>query len=306
MLVALACCATEDPPATSLPDPFERVWTETIRPGDLIVAVPGTGTFTGLGQVIEAKLDPQHPEVPPEVDGRTLITAVDPLEGAIAAATRAGLTDADLEAGTVTLGLWGAGITKLTSFRYRSVGGLRVTFEVIGGTSVCAIGGIPENLTNYNGTNAELDARDLYRRMQAWLARDGAVDRNVILVSHSWGGVVAEFLAANLAKFETAHGPLPGASVAFVIAAGVPGFVPGYAPLGPGFRTVDAVSGDVATSTRTYEVDRPDDPAHSFDPAGNGDGHHYIIMFGDQYQGWYGITTDELSCGTTPGECPKR
>lgn len=278
---------TDDPPPF---DPLSRVWSETIRRGDVIVAVPGTSTYSTLGAYIE-----EH--APAEIDGRAVLPTVEVLEAEIAAAERAGFTSAEVEAGAVTLALWGSGITKMTSFRYKSLAGLHVTIQVIGGTSVCAIGGIPENLGNYNAGNADKDSRDLYRKTQAFLGTLPAAARNVVLVSHSWGGLVAEFFASNLATYTHDYGPLPGAQIAFVQAAGVPPFVPGYTPFGPGFRTV----GD---ATRVYEVDRPDDPAHTFAIDGNGGGHHYVIMFGDVYQGWYGITTDKLACGGTPGICP--
>jgi hypothetical protein len=306
VLVALAVSCTTEAEVPELPDRFEQVWTETIRPGDLIVAVPGTGGYDTLGLAIEQAIDPEQPEAVPVLDGRTVIAGADTFEGAIAAATRAGLTGPELEAGAVTFGVWGAGITKTTKVHYQSLGGLRVTFEVIGGASVCAFGGVAQNLLKYNRDNAEIDARDLYRRVQTWLEAEPSPDRNVIVVAHSWGGVVAEFLAQHLAMFEAQHDPLPEASVAFVIAAGVPALVPDFAPLGPNFRTVDSVEGEVTASARTYEIDRPDDPAHTFDPQGNPGGHHYIIMFGDSYEGFYGITTDELSCAGTPGACPPR
>jgi hypothetical protein len=293
-LVALITSCTTTAPVDDPPpfDPLDQVWSETIRRGDIIVAVPGTSTYTTLGAYIE-----DH--APAEIDARAVLNTVEVLEAELAAAVRAGFTAAEIEGGAVTLALWGSGITKLTSFRYRSLDGLHVTFVVIGGTSVCAVGGIPENLGNYNAANADKDARDLYRRTQAFVATLPPADRNIVLVSHSWGGLVAEFFASNLATYTHDHGPLARATIAFVQAAGVPPLVPGYTPYGPGFRTV----GD---ATRVYEVDRPDDPAHTFSPTGNGGGHHYVIMFGDVYQGWYGITTDELACAGTPGICPSR
>ena len=115
----------------------------------------------------------------------------------------------------------------------------------------------------------------------------------------------AEYFAQHYAGYIADHGPL-GADVVFAIAAGVPGFVPGFTPHGTGFYTVTSRDGDVRGAIKTYEINRPDDPAHSFDPAGNGGGHHYIIRFGAEYRGWFGITTDELSCGDVPGICPER
>lgn len=306
LLVSIVTACTDDaalPP--EYPDPFEQVWTETIRPGDLIVAVPGTGGYSTLGQPIEEQVDPAQPNAV-EVDGRTLISNVEVLEAAIAAAQRAGFTTTDLERGAVTLGLWGSGITKLSSFRYLSLGGLHVRIEVLGGTSVCAVGGIPENIGDYNARNARIDAEDLYQRTSAWLAASGGT-RNVILASHSWGGIVAEYLASNLAELAALNGPLPAESTfAFSIAGGVPGFVPDFQPHGPGFRTVASAYDETTAAMKSYEVNRPDDPVHTFNPRETGGGHHYVIMFGDDYQGWYGITTEELSCVDIPGQCPQR
>lgn len=307
LLVMLAtACASDALPPEDPPDLFDQVWGETIRPGDVIVAVPGTGGYTTLGVHIEERIDPAHPEAIPVFDGHDYVLNVQVLEEAIAAAQRAGFTDTQLEAGAVKLAMWGSGITKLAAFDYESLGGLRVRFDVVGGTSVCANGGIPENLANYNGGNAELDARDLYQRTQAWLGTHPGNGRNVVMVAHSWGGVVTEYVAKNLAQLEQDHGVLPGATVAYIVSGGVPGFLPGFAPLGPGFRTVESVAGDVTASVRTYEVDRPDDPVHTFNFTVEGGGHSYIIMIGDAYQGWYGITTDELSCLGMPGVCPAR
>ncbi len=300
-------CATEPAPEPGpASDVLQIAWTESVRAGDVIVAVPGTGTYTDVGMQIEAAIDPAHPTEPPTIEGRMYVANVEVLEGAIAVAERAGFTAQQIEAGEIDLAIWGAGITKLTAFRYISLAGLHVTFTVIGGTSVCAVGGIPENLPNYNDGNADKDARDLYRRLQSWSAATSANGRKVTLVAHSWGGIVAEYLASHLATYVADHGPLAGTEIAFVVAGGVPGYIPNFKPHGPGFRTVasaDPTSGGRA-AVRTYEVDRPDDPVHSFDPNGNGGGHHYIIRFGDDYLGWYGVTTDELSCGNIAGECP--
>jgi hypothetical protein len=296
LTVLVTACATDASPPEETPvDPFEAVWTEAIRPGDLFVVVPGTGSHN-LGAMIESA-------APAELDARSIITWVDPLEGAIAMAERAGLSGADLEAGAVTFALWGSNITKLTSFRYKSVSGLHLTFEVLGGTSTCGSGSIPDNLPNYNATNADKDARELYKLAQTFLARSPSTGRNVIMAAHSWGGLVAEYFATHLATYTHDHGPLAG-QVAFIAAAGVPAFVPGFSPLGPGFRTVDTKADEITASPKVYEVDRADDPVHSFALTRNGNGHHYIIMFGEAYQGWYGITTNEMSCGATPGMCP--
>ena len=305
LLSIVTACTAEPGSEPEYPDPFETVWSETIRSGDLVVAVPGTGGYSTLGKVIEEQVDPSQPNAV-EVDGRTLIANVEVLEAAIAAAQRAGIADSELEAGVVTLGMWGSGITKLTSFRYLSLGKLHVRIEVLGGTSVCAVGGIPENLSNYNAGNAKRDAEDLYDRTSAWLAAAGGT-RNVILASHSWGGVVAEYVASNLAELEARSAPLPDDShIVFSAAGGVPGFVPDFKPHGPGFRTVTSTYDEVTANVRSYEVNRPDDPVHSFNPRETGGGHHYVIMFGDEYRGWYGITTDEMSCVDIPGPCPQR
>ena len=286
---ALAGGPEPDPPR----DLLQEAWERSVRLGDAIIAVPGTGTATDLGLPIEARIDPANPDAV-EIEARDFIDNVEVLEAAIAAAQRAGLSDAEIESGAVELGIWGAGITKLRAFRYHSFDGLHVRFDVLGGTSVCGIGGIPDNLLNYNGGNAELDARDLYRKAKAWLRP--ASERHVTLVSHSWGGVVAEYFAAHLATYVADEGAWPGTDVAFVAAAGVPGFVPDFQPYGPGFRTV----GD---ATMVYEVDRPDDPVHTFDPQNGGGGHHYVIFDGTDYVGWYGITTDEIACRGVPGPC---
>lgn len=295
--IALLIACTDDVGPTDPPrDLFEEVWSASIRTGDIVVVVPGTGSFSTLGLYIENENG--------KFDGRTYRVSVDPIEGAIAAAQRAGFTDAELEAGKIKFALWGAGITKFGRFDYTSIGGLHLSFDVIGGLSACGTGGIPENLGNYNAGNAEKDARDLYRRLQSYLATT-ASDRNVTLVSHSWGGAVAQYFASFQATLQKDEGPL-GGNAAFVVAAGVPGLVPGFETHGPGFRTVESSDEGVTAAVKSYEVDRPDDPVHTFDPNENGQGHHYVIMFGDTYMGWYGVTTDELSCDTTPGRCPKR
>ncbi len=293
VLVLLTACATEHA-AYDPPDPFAEIWTSAMRPGDLIVAVPGTSSYPMLG----AKVDAADGA---ELEGTVIEGGADVLEGAVAAARRAGLDPTATE-----LGIWGAGITKATAFRYHSLDGAHVTFHVLGGTSVCANGGIADNLKNYNQTGADTDATDLYKRLQAYLMASPGAGRNVTLVSHSWGGLAAEYFATHLATLTQTYGALPGADVAFVISAGVPPFVPGYQPPGPGFRTYESTAGDVHVAPAMYEVDRPDDPAHSFDLADEGGGHHYIIRVGTQYLGWYGITTDELACAGVAGPCPMR
>jgi hypothetical protein len=42
-------------------------------------------------------------------------------------------------------------------------------------------------------------------------------------------------------------------------------------------------------------------PTWSADASGDG-----VFFQSDAYQGWYGVTTDELSCESVPGRCPKR
>jgi pimeloyl-ACP methyl ester carboxylesterase len=298
LMVLIAACATESTPIDPPPDPFELAWSESIRPGDLIVGIPGTGAYSGLGARIEA----MHGDV----EGSSIIEAAEVLEGSIAAARRAGISDADIEAGAVELGMWGAGITKLASFKYHSLDGLHVTFTVLGGLSKCGTGGIPENIVNYNQGNAEADTLDLYQRLVTYLGKSPRDGRQVTIVSHSWGGLVAEYFATHLAALETDHGGLSGAEIAFVISAGVPSFVPGYTPPGPGYRTYEQTVGDLKVAPRMYEVDRPDDPVHTLDLTRNGGGHHYIIEIGAEYHGWYGITTDELACAGVAGICPAR
>ena len=293
LVFVLAGCVTEPTPPPEPPvDLLERAWEESIEPGDAIVAVPGTSTYSTLSVHIEAAIDADNPV--PTIDGRTYVDNVEVLEAAIAAAERSNVSPHAVE-----LAIWGAGITKTDAFHYISLDGHRVTFRVIGGTSVCAIGGIAENLPNYNAGNADRDARDLYQKLAAW--RPGG---KVTLVAHSWGGIAAEYLASHFATYIADHGP--GANVVFVAAGGVPGYVPMFKPHGRGFRTVTSRDGEIESHIKTYEVDRPDDPVHSFNPRGNGNGHHYIIRFGEDYRGWYGITTDELSCGDVPGICPER
>jgi pimeloyl-ACP methyl ester carboxylesterase len=293
-LLLLAACATEPGPEPEAVDLLELVWADSIRPGDLVVAVPGTGMYTDFGARVDAKVDGGGP---PMIDARQHVGVVEVLEGAIAAARRAGVDPA-----AVDLAIWGAGITRTDSFRYASLDGATVVFRVLGGKSTCATGGIPANLTNYNEGNANKDARDLYQRLQAFTADR---PRNITLVSHSWGAVVAEYIGQQLATYMTDHGRLTSELV-FAVAAGVPAFVPGFTAHGEGFYTTTSTSGDLQGAVKTYEINRPDDPVHTFDPQGNGGGHHYVIRVADEYRGWYGITTDELSCDNAPGICPTR
>jgi hypothetical protein len=297
LLPLIAACAAEPAPSPLPPLPIDTVWARTIREGDLIVLVPGTGSYDYLAASIEPLPGPV-----PVVDPRVIEKVADDttvFEQAIGAAHRAGVDPA-----TLTFGLWGAGFTKLTEFTYVSYEGLHIPIEIIGGTNTCATGLILENFVKYSTTDAEADATDLYARTQTWLAAHppaSDMPRNVIVASHSWGGVVAEYLAENITAIEGSLGPLTDAKgtaqMAFTIAAGVPAMIPNYKLTGPGLR--DFAEGSL------YEIDRPDDPVHALDPSGNGWGHHYVIMFGDAFQGAYGVTTEELSCKTVPGECPR-
>ncbi|MGE5186903.1 MAG: hypothetical protein ACM31C_32855 [Acidobacteriota bacterium] len=294
----LAGCAAEAPAADAPPLPIDTVWAASLHAGDLIALVPGTGAYDFLAATIE----PLGPD--PVVDVRAIAKVADDaivFEQAIAAAHRAGISDADLEAGAVTFGLWGAGFTSQGGFEYVSYEGLRIHVAILGGENTCATGLVLENLVNYTSGNARRDATDLYARVQAWLAAHPSpgAPRDVIVASHSWGGAVAEYLARELPSIEAAGGPLAdGGGVApmrFTIAAGVPAMIANYALAGPGLRDV--------SEGRLYEVDRPDDPVHALDPSGNPNGHQYDIVVGDTFLGSYGVTTTELACAGVPGPC---
>ena len=291
-VVVLAGCAVDPPPPPSGPDPLDVVWAERVHVGDVIAMVPGTKAYDYLGQTLDAL-----PGDEPVADVRAITAVADDaivFEQAIAAAHRAGISDAQLEAGALTFGLWGAGFKRVKAFTYVSWERLRIHVDVLGGTNSCATGTVVLNLLNYTTANADLDAIHLYADLQAWLAAHPARG-NVVLASHSWGGGIAEWLVVHHDAIAAAHGPLPGATIQFAIAAGVPGFMPGYMFAGPGFRSI----GDIAL----YEVDRPDDPVHAMDPSGNPDGHQYDIVFGGDFQGAYGLTTTELSCKNVAGAC---
>jgi pimeloyl-ACP methyl ester carboxylesterase len=58
--------------------------------------------------------------------------------------------------------------------------------------------------------------------------------RKVTLVSHSWGGAVAEYLVLNRATFVKRHGDT---MLAFVVAADVPGAIAGAQFLEPTLRS---------------------------------------------------------------------
>jgi len=290
-LVLIAGCTADDEMGTELPQPIDTVWASSIHAGDMFVLVPGTGSF----DYIAATIDPM-PDAVPEVSARTMKRIADDaivFEQAIAAAHRAGIPDAELEDGTITFGIWGVGFAGThTSFTYVSFEGIRVPVNIIGGTSKCAHGNVPANLLNYNGTNANTDATDLYKKTQAWLKDHPAT--NVIVASHSWGGADAEYLSQEFPTISSANGPL-GATLSFTMAMGVPGFIPGYTFNGPGLRNV--------TGGMLYEVDRPDDPVHALKLGEPGGGHQYDITFGDQFMGSYGITTEKMSCEGVPGPC---
>ena len=296
-LVLVTACATT-PPGPEPEAPIDAIWGQTIRAGDLIVAVPGTGAEGNLGARIDAAIDPADPTAPPLVDPR-VDSALNPivLEQAIAATERAGFSDDEIASGVVSYALWGAGVQHATAFDYHALGGATVHFVVLGGTNTCATGSIESNILNYSADDALRDATDLYARTQTWTEQNPGFSRHVIVTAHSWGGAVAEYFAENLPAIAETNGPLDsGARVSFVIAAGVPKLILGYTFEGPGLRPV----GDASL----YEIDRPDDPVHALDFAWSLSGHQYDISYGDAFQGSYGITTDELSCDGTPGACP--
>lgn len=306
--VLLAACAVAGPadpvdlgdPPAEVEGPADEVFQRHVRVGDLIVAVPGTGSKQTLGDAIERAVASS----PPIADARD--RGFDPivLEQAIATAQRAGFSDGEIESGAVTLALWGAGTTA-DRFVYRSFDGLRVPFVGLGGLNACGTGSVPENLLNYTRDNVARDAADLYRRTQAWIAAHPSFvggPRQVTLVSHSWGGAIAEYLALELAEVAGAHGPLTDtggpARLDFVVAAGVPSLIVGYHFLGSTLRTVD-------TGVQVYEVNRPDDGVHGLDPAGAPGGHQYNIVVDDEFLGSYGLTTFELACNGVAGACVK-
>lgn len=304
LVVSLAGCAmdTEAPEAPSVVD---RLWGETIRPGDVMVLVPGTGAYDYLATPIEALATPS-------VDVRTNdIVRSDAIvmEQAIAAAHRAGFTDAQLEAGDLTFLMWGAGFQRLTSFEYISYEHIHVRIDILGGENSVARGEIEENLLNYSATSADTDARDIYKRLQAWLPAHPSptgAPRNAIVLAHSWGGAVAEYLALEQPTIADDLGPLTDgdgeATMPFTVAAGVPAFILDYTLLGPVVRDYERPWGKMYV----YEYDRPDDPVHAMNFNGNFAGHHYNIVLGDdlEFHGAYGITTMELACDGVPGACP--
>jgi pimeloyl-ACP methyl ester carboxylesterase len=289
-----------EPSAPPLPKPLDVAFATSLRPGDAIVLIPGTGSRDYLGATIDAM-----PGDVPEVDVRTNQKIHDDavvLEQAIATAERAGFTHEQIERGDLTLLMWGAGFQRVTAFEYTSFEHLRVRVDVLGGQNAVAVGMIVDHYIDYSQQNVDTDAHDVYRRLSDWLDAHPAPSRNVVVVSHSYGGAVGEYLALEMDKIAADLGPLPaGAQMPFTIAAGVPPFVLGYNFLGP--RVLDLHRAD-GTAALAYEIDRPDDPVHNLSFQGNFHGHYYNIVFGDEFEGCYGITTDEMSCGTEPGECP--
>lgn len=290
-----AGCAVEAPSSPpESPTPLDEIWAASLRVGDLVVLVPGTKAYDYLGGPIGALPGPE-PVVPVRTNQNLNDDGI-VFEQAIAAAHKAGISNAQLESGALTFGLWGAGFATLRSFVYVSYEDIHLHIEILGGANSCATGTVVANLLNYTTDNAYKDADALYTTLQAWLAAHptSASDRNVVIASHSWGGAVTEYLATTRPDLVATRGPL-GANLPFTIAAGVPAYVPGHAFFGPGFRSVNG--------TAVYEVDRPDDPVHGMNPSGNGDGHQYDITFGDDFRGAYGLTTMELSCRGVAGAC---
>jgi pimeloyl-ACP methyl ester carboxylesterase len=303
LFAALIGCAVDEPPPGAAPSVLDRLWGDTIRSGDVLVLVPGTGSFDYLGDPIEKLASPV-------VDVRTHeVVRSDAVvfEQAIAAAHRAGFTDEQLEAGELTFLLWGAGFQRLEHFDYISYDHIRVRIDILGGTNSVASGLIEDNLLEYTAENANIDARDIYTRLQGWLAaHPSSRPRNAVMMSHSWGGAVAEYLALEQPTIAAELGPLADgdgtAAMPFTVAAGVPAFILGYPLLGPVVRDYERPWGKMYV----YEHDRPDDPVHAMSFNGDFGGHHYNIVVGEELEflGAYGISTMELSCHGAPGACP--
>jgi len=301
VLVLLAGCAVQpDEPPTNPPQVLDQTWSQSIRAGDLMVLVPGTGSYNYLAVPIEA-IGSNNPTVDVTQNATVAGDAV-VFEQAIGAAHKAGFSNADLEAGKLSFGIWGVGFPHVTQFTYLSYEGIHVHIDVLGGENSAAAGSIFSSLLNYNATDALIDAKDLYAKTQAWLAAHPSstgAPRNVIVCSHSWGGAVAEYMGMQLDAVEAADGPLTDgngvAGLPFTIAAGVPGYIVGTNLEGPG---VKPFHGGIL-----YEIDRPDDPVHALDPSGDSGGHQYTILYGADFQGSYGVTTMEMSCDGVPGEC---
>lgn len=294
-----AGCTTDEPVGPDLPQPIDVVWGDSIHAGDMFVLVPGTSSYDYIAAVIDP-MTATIPVVDPRKQSRIKDDSI-VFEAAIASAHRAGIPDEQLEDGTITFGIWGADFQNPAheQFTYTSYEGLSIPIHILGGASKCAHGSVPDNLLNYNADNANADATSIYKLTQKWLAANPGTGRNIILSSHSWGGADAEYLVENLPTIESANGPLTDgtgtATIKFTTAMGVPGFVLNYAFKGPGLRTT--------SEGMVYEIDRPDDPVHALHAGEPGGGHQYSIMFGDEFQGSYGITTEEMSCEGVPGPC---
>lgn len=277
-------------------------YTAAIRTGDLMLLVPGTGSLDYLGTPIETLAGSN---TDPIVDVRQVEKVAGDsvvFEQAIAMAHRAGFTNDQLASGALTFAIWGAGFQKLNQFEYVSYEGIQLHILVLGGQNTCATGSIFSNLLNYSTTNADIDAKDLYSRTRAWLnanTSETGQARHVIVASHSWGGAVAEWLQMNLPQYEAELGVLNDgqdkAPMALTVSDGVPFMILNHPLMGPGTYTM--------TEGMLMEVDRPDDPVHKLSTSGNGGGHMYTILFGSDFQGSYGITTEEMSCDGVPGEC---
>ncbi|HEY4179263.1 MAG TPA: hypothetical protein VGM90_20610 [Kofleriaceae bacterium] len=300
----MGCAAPEGTVLPDLDPTSDAIWPENIQSGDVLVLIPGTGAYDYLANEVMPLPDPE-----PVLDvHQNLMLYNDSIvfEQAIAAAHRAGIDDGQIEDGSITFALWGTGITK-KRFTYVSLEGLRVPIEILDEyAQSCAHGTVTQNLFAYTGDNAKLDATNLWTGLQAFLpahppktATEAGRPRHIVLDAHSWGGAIAEYATYERDAIVAAKGPLPGGEVMnLTVAMGVPGLVLGYTFKGPGLRDM----GDLVL----YEIDRPDDPVHSLDPSGNGAGHQYDIIWGDEYKGSYGITTEELSCLKVPGPCGPR
>src|SRR5512140_3279447 len=90
LLVTIGCANLDEPARPATPALIDVVWGQTIHRGDLIVAVPGTGAYSGTGKWIDAAVDPADPNTPPVIDA-VANPQLNPivLEQAIAAARRA-------------------------------------------------------------------------------------------------------------------------------------------------------------------------------------------------------------------------
>jgi len=136
LLVVAAGCAVDDEIAQPTAMPLDTVWERTIRRGDVVVLIPGTGSVDYLATPIEA-MGSEHPVV--DVRANELVRSdATVFEQAIAAAHRAGISDAELESGALTFLLWGSGITKLAAFDYVTYEHLTIRVDVIGGQNACA------------------------------------------------------------------------------------------------------------------------------------------------------------------------